>query len=158
MKHIFWVQFCWNRTPVFSHPWYEKRCVKKMPCTLWLNLYITCDVGYNRQTLYDSETSIQIQKLTCYDMKTLEFVLLWNNCFKRRKQQRKFYNQNNPSKIRVITKLPNTEQSSKGKGKTHKSTTGKLGKPQWPWLGTGISKEMVGWFRLLSVKRFRLSL
>jgi hypothetical protein len=24
--------------------------------------------------------------------------------------------------IRVITKLPNTEQSSKGKGKTHKST------------------------------------
>ena len=51
--------------------------------------------------------------------------------------------------IRVITKLPNTEQSSKGKGKTHKSTnrlnqstTGKLGKPQWPWLDTGISKEM----------------
>ena len=41
--------------------------------------------------------------------------------------------------IRVITKLPNTEQSSKGKGKTHKSTnrqnqstTGKLGKLQWP--------------------------
>jgi hypothetical protein len=39
--------------------------------------------------------------------------------------------------IRVITKLPNTEQSSKGKGKTHKSinrqnqsTTGKLGKLQ----------------------------
>jgi hypothetical protein len=38
--------------------------------------------------------------------------------------------------IRVIKKLPNTEQSSKGKGKTHKSTkiqnqstTGKLGKP-----------------------------
>ena len=35
--------------------------------------------------------------------------------------------------------------------KTHKSinrqsqsTTGKLGKPPWPWLGTGISKEMVG--------------
>jgi hypothetical protein len=47
--------------------------------------------------------------------------------------------------IRVITKLPNIEQSSKGKGKTHKSTnrqnqsiTGKLGKAQWPWLGTGI--------------------
>ena len=41
--------------------------------------------------------------------------------------------------IRVITKLPNTKQSSKGKGKTHKSTnrqnqstSGKLGKPQWP--------------------------
>ena len=41
--------------------------------------------------------------------------------------------------IRVITKLPNTEQSSKVKGKTHKSKnrqkqlkTGKLGKPQWP--------------------------
>jgi len=41
--------------------------------------------------------------------------------------------------IRVITKLPNTEQSYKGKVKTHKSinrqnqsTTGKLGKPQWP--------------------------
>ena len=45
----------------------------------------------------------------------------------------------------VITKLPNTEQSYKGKVKTHKSinrqnqsTTGKPGKPQWPWLGTGI--------------------
>jgi hypothetical protein len=34
--------------------------------------------------------------------------------------------------IRVITKLPNTEQSSKGKGKTHKSTTVKLGKLPWP--------------------------
>jgi hypothetical protein len=40
-------------------------------------------------------------------------------------------------KIRVITKLPNTEQSVKGKGKTHKSTnrqnqstTGKLAKSQ----------------------------
>jgi len=61
--------------------------------------------------------------------------------------------------IRVITKLPNTEQSSKGKGKTHKSTnrqnpstTGKLGKPQWPWLGTGISKEMVGWIRFYGTK------
>jgi hypothetical protein len=44
-----------------------------------------------------------------------------------------------PCQIRVKTKLPNTEQSSKGKGKTHKSTnrqnqstTGKLGKLQWP--------------------------
>ena len=43
----------------------------------------------------------------------------------------------NKWQIRVITKLPNTEQSSKGKGKTHKSTnrqnqstTGKQGKPQ----------------------------
>ena len=41
--------------------------------------------------------------------------------------------------ISVITKSPNTEQSSKGKGKTHmsknrkyQSTTGKVGKPQWP--------------------------
>ena len=41
------------------------------------------------------------------------------------------------SLIRVIRKLPNSEQSFKGKGKTHKytnrqnrSTTGKLGKPQ----------------------------
>jgi hypothetical protein len=40
------------------------------------------------------------------------------------------------SEIRLITKLPNSEQSSKGKVKTHKyinrqnkSTTGKLGKP-----------------------------
>ena len=56
--------------------------------------------------------------------------------------------------IRVITKLPNSEQSNKEKIKTHKyinrqnqSTIGKLWKPQWPWLGTGISKEMVGWIR-----------
>jgi len=52
--------------------------------------------------------------------------------------------------IRVIAKLPNIGQSAKGKDKTHNSTirqnqptAGKLGKPQWPWLGTGISKEMV---------------
>jgi len=58
----------------------------------------------------------------------------------------------NGFKIRVITKLPNSEQSYKGKVKTHnyinrqnQSTTGKLWKPQWPLLGTGISKEMVGW-------------
>jgi uncharacterized membrane protein YcgQ (UPF0703/DUF1980 family) len=56
--------------------------------------------------------------------------------------------------IRVITKLPNSEQSYKGKVKTQKyinrqnqSTTRKLRKPWWPWLGTGISKEMVGWIR-----------
>ena len=56
--------------------------------------------------------------------------------------------------IKVITKLPNSEQSYKGKVQTHyyinrqnQSTTGKLWKPQWPWLGTGISKEMVGWIR-----------
>jgi hypothetical protein len=56
--------------------------------------------------------------------------------------------------IRVITKLPNSEQSYKGKVKTHnyinrqnQSTTGKLWKPYWPWLGTSISKEMVGWIR-----------
>ena len=41
------------------------------------------------------------------------------------------------AQIRAITKLPNTKESSKGKGKTHKSTnrqnqstTGKLGKLQ----------------------------
>jgi hypothetical protein len=50
--------------------------------------------------------------------------------------------------IRVLKKLPNTEQSSKGKGKTlnqqNQSTTRKLGKPQWLRVRTGISKEMVG--------------
>ena len=75
--------------------------------------------------------------------------------------------------IRVITKLPNSEQSYKGKVKTHKyinrqnqSTTGKLWKPYWPWLGTCISKEMVGWIRFqrakppafITAQRFRLSL
>ena len=61
--------------------------------------------------------------------------------------------------IMVITKLPYIEQSSIGKGTTHKSTnkqnqstTGKLGKPQWPWFGTGISKEMVGWIRFNGAK------
>jgi hypothetical protein len=51
-------------------------------------------------------------------------------------------------------KITELEQSNKGKVKTHKyinrqnqSTTGKLWKTQWPWLGTGISKEMVGWIR-----------
>jgi hypothetical protein len=63
------------------------------------------------------------------------------------------------SRIRVITKLPNSEQSYKGKVKTHKyinrhnqSTTGKLGKPQWPWLDTGISNEMVDWIRFCGAK------
>jgi hypothetical protein len=34
----------------------------------------------------------------------------------------------------------------------NQSTTGKLGKPQWPWRGTGISKEMVGWIRFYGAK------
>ena len=61
---------------------------------------------------------------------------------------------NENCQIRVIIKLPNSEQSYKGKVKTHKyihrqnqSTTGKLWKPIWPLLGTGISKEMVAWIR-----------
>ena len=48
---------------------------------------------------------------------------------------------NKRQRIRVITKLPNSEPSYKGKVKTHKylnrqnqSTTGKLWKPLWPWL------------------------
>ena len=48
---------------------------------------------------------------------------------------------NKGNNIRVITKLPNTEQSSKGKVKTHKSinrqnqsTTGKLGNRNGPHL------------------------
>ena len=70
--------------------------------------------------------------------------------------------------IRVITKLPNSEQSYKGKVKTHKyingqnqSTTGKLWKPYWPWLGTGISKEMVVSAKpppFITAQSFRLSL
>ena len=61
--------------------------------------------------------------------------------------------------IKVITKLPNSEQPYKGKVQTHnytnrqnQSTTGKLWKPQWPWLGTGTSKEMVGRTRLQGAK------
>ena len=50
--------------------------------------------------------------------------------------------------IRVITKLPNSEQSSKEKVKTHKyinrqnqSTTGKLGKPYDPDLVQAFAKK-----------------
>ena len=55
----------------------------------------------------------------------------------QKKTKRWIYKQQNTTqKIRAITKLANSEQSSNGKGKTHKyanrqnqSTTGKLGKP-----------------------------
>ena len=76
--------------------------------------------------------------------------------------------------IWVITKLPHSWESSKGKGKTDISKQTdkisqqpeKLGKPLWPSLGTGISKEILGCFRFygakppafITVKRFRLSL
>jgi hypothetical protein len=51
-----------------------------------------------------------------------------------------------------ITELRTPNNLTKGKSKLisikqNQSTTGKLWKPQWPWLGTGISKEMVGWIR-----------
>jgi hypothetical protein len=53
-----------------------------------------------------------------------------------------------PRQIRVITKLPNSEQSCKGKVKTHKyidrqnqSTTGKLGKPNDPNLVQAFLKK-----------------
>ena len=52
------------------------------------------------------------------------------------------------NQLRVITKLQNTEQSSKGKGKTHKSTnrqnqstTGKLGKRNGPHLVQAFPKK-----------------
>jgi hypothetical protein len=35
--------------------------------------------------------------------------------------------------IRVITKLPNTEQSSKGKGKTHNKQTDKISQQPENW-------------------------
>ena len=43
-------------------------------------------------------------------------------------------------------------QKHKSTNRQNQSTTGKLGKPQWPWLGTGISKEMVGWIRFYDAK------
>ena len=55
------------------------------------------------------------------------------------------------NQIRVIAKLPNSEQSYKGNVKTHKyikgqnqSTTGKTVKAVMTLTGIGISKEMVG--------------
>ena len=73
----------------------------------------------------------------------------------------------------VITKLPNIEQSSKGKDNTHKSTnrqnqstTGKLGKRNGPDFVQAFPKKW--WVDLdftapslplpITVKRFRLSL
>jgi len=66
------------------------------------------------------------------------------------------------NQLRVITKLQNYRTPSnlpKGKAKLidqknrqNQSTTGKLGNPQWPWLGTGISKEMVGWIKFYGAK------
>jgi hypothetical protein len=63
--------------------------------------------------------------------------------------------------IRVITKLPNSEQSYKGKVKTHKntnrqnkSTTGKLGKPQWPWLCTGLSTSRSTYVPYIVLRNF----
>ena len=67
--------------------------------------------------------------------------------------------------IKVITKLPNSEQPHKGKVKTHnhinrqnQSTTGKLWKPQWPWLGTGISNEVMSKPRLLNPYLYTFSI
>ena len=45
-----------------------------------------------------------------------------------------------------------TEQAHKSTNRQNQSTTGKLGKPQWPWLGTGISKEMADWIRFYGAK------
>ena len=56
----------------------------------------------------------------------------------------------------MVCKGNNTEQSSKGKGETYKSPNRQnqstTGKPQCPWLGTGISKDMVGWIRFYGAK------
>ena len=117
-----------------------------------------------------------IHLLTGYEGNSTFIVPKVPSIFRGNAEENSWYrgdNKSDTTRKRVITKLPNTVQSSKGKGKTHKSTnrqnqstTGKLGKPQWSWLGTGISKEMVGWIRFygakplasITVKRFRLSL
>jgi len=46
-------------------------------------------------------------------------------------------------------KITELEQSYKGKVKTHKyiNRQKSVNNRKTPWLGTGISKEMVGWIR-----------
>ena len=111
-------------------------------------IYIMCVIWISRRTW--SHKTYKKDKTTEYiDLRLLITSLVSSNLYLL--QYNVVYT---VDMIRVITKLPNSEQSSKGKVKTYKfinrqnqSTTGKLWKPQWPWLGTGISKEMVGWIR-----------
>ena len=52
---------------------------------------------------------------------------------------------NKITELRII--LQRESQTHNYINRQNQSTTGKLWKPEWPWLGTGISKEMVGWIR-----------
>ena len=72
------------------------------------------------------------------DERCLKFsnILKWNkeNYWRVVWKYITLWQQNRESPIRVITKLPNTKQSSKGKGKTHMSQqTGKIRKQPENW-------------------------
>ena len=49
------------------------------------------------------------------------------------------------SSIRVTTKLPNTEQSSKGKGKTHNQQTDKISQQPENWENCIIIVPVASW-------------
>jgi hypothetical protein len=71
---------------------------------------------------------------------------------------------NKITELRAI--LQRESQNSQPYKQTKSVNNRKTVKTQWPWLGTGISKEMVGRIRfqgtkppaLITVQRFRLSL
>jgi hypothetical protein len=50
----------------------------------------------------------------------------------------------NKYKVFIKKKQKKTKKTHKSTNRKNQSTTGKLRKQQWPLLGTGISKEMVG--------------
>jgi hypothetical protein len=94
-------------------------------------------------TLYISSFSVKFLILTIVYANKEKYPLDYKHWFK------------NLFWIRVITKLPNSKQSYKGKVKTHKyinrqnqSTTGKLWK-----LGTGISKENHLFISMIIIKK-----
>ena len=130
--------------------------------TLLWNIYILRGILWNRTFIYTVFIYITFLIVCCFYFNIFgkqfapgtNFIEKWeSNCCL--------------ALIRVITKLPNSEQSYKGKVKTRKyisrqnhSTTGKLWKPQWPWLDTGIFaiiswREQVVWSWCTRLKRLQ---
>jgi len=56
-----------------------------------------------------------------------------------------FENKGNSKITEHLAIFQRERQNSYVNKQTKSVTAGKLGKSQWPWLGTGISKEMVDW-------------
>jgi hypothetical protein len=143
--HCTWLSSWWSFTKltlreseIQDGQLYGKLCIKVLPQNLIERIFWTSNINIKTDQLTVTLTSSHYYNkivfyhfcFACHKTRLFNFY----PGYEMSKISTFFYHNN--QSIRAITKLPNSEQSSKGKVKTHRyinrqnqSTIGKLGKP-----------------------------